>query len=103
MSSPSSLIIYLSLEASLSNSSISTLPQPSTLNMPALWSAFTARERRDIGIYIFGIMCYKFALEYYNGAFITLANERFPTESKYTKVAMLTGINAAMQCVSSFV
>lgn len=71
--------------------------------MPALWSAFTARERRDIGIYIFGIMCYKFALEYYNGAFITLANERFPTESKYTKVAMLTGINAAMQCVSSFV
>ncbi|KAJ9113870.1 hypothetical protein QFC19_000063 [Naganishia cerealis] len=69
--------------------------------MVTLWSAFTARERRDIGIYIFGIMCYKFALEYYNGAFITLANERFPTSSKYTKVAMLTGLNSAMQCVGS--
>lgn len=68
--------------------------------MVSVWSAFTAKERRDIGIYILGIMCYKFALEYYNGAFITLANERFPSSSKYTKVAMLTGLNSAMQCVS---
>jgi MFS family permease len=44
---------------------------------------------------------YKFGLEYFNGAFITLANERFPKEVRYRNVGVLTGTNAAMQCVGS--
>jgi hypothetical protein len=43
---------------------------------------------------------YKFGLEYFNGAFITLANERFTKEERYQKIGILTGTNAAMQCVS---
>ncbi len=42
-----------------------------------LWGAFTPEQRRNIAIYTLGIMCYKFALEYFNGSFITQANERF--------------------------
>jgi MFS family permease len=44
---------------------------------------------------------YKFGLEYFNGAFITLANERFPAKERYQKIGILTGTNAAMQCVGS--
>ena len=40
-------------------------------------------------------------MEYFNGAFITLANERFPKEERYQKIGILTGTNAAMQCVSA--
>ncbi|KAK0549377.1 hypothetical protein OC845_003179 [Tilletia horrida] len=68
--------------------------------MVELWSAFTSSQRRNIAFYVVGIMCYKFALEYYNGAFITLANERFVTD-RYTKIAALTGINYAAQGVGS--
>jgi hypothetical protein len=42
---------------------------------------------------------YKFAPEYFNGAFITLANERFGNQ-RYKKIGILTGMNAAMQRVS---
>jgi hypothetical protein len=42
---------------------------------------------------------YKFGLEYFNGAFITLANELFG-DQRYKKIGILTGMNAAMQCVS---
>ncbi|KAK0530548.1 hypothetical protein OC835_003977 [Tilletia horrida] len=69
--------------------------------MVELWSAFTKDQRRNIAFYVLGIMCYKFALEYYNGAFITLANERFDASSRYTKIAALTGINYAAQGVGS--
>jgi hypothetical protein len=38
--------------------------------------------------------------QYYNGAFITMANERFG-DSRYQKIGILTGLNYAMQCVSA--
>ncbi|KAE8229774.1 hypothetical protein CF326_g5248 [Tilletia indica] len=68
--------------------------------MVQFWSAFTASQRRNIAFYVLGIMCYKFALEYYNGAFITLANERFTTNT-YQKLGILTGINYAAQGLGS--
>ncbi|SPO24395.1 uncharacterized protein UTRI_03663 [Ustilago trichophora] len=67
-----------------------------------LWSAFTAEQRRNIAIYVVGIMCYKFALEYYNGSFITQANERFGAR-RFEKIAILTGTNYAAQCVGSII
>ncbi|CAD6920843.1 unnamed protein product [Tilletia controversa] len=68
--------------------------------MVQFWGAFTASQRRNIAFYVLGIMCYKFALEYYNGAFITLANQRFTTNT-YQKIGILTGINYAAQGVGS--
>ncbi|KAL9932634.1 hypothetical protein V8E36_008333 [Tilletia maclaganii] len=67
--------------------------------MPEIWSAFTPDQRRNIAFYVVGIMCYKFALEYYNGAFITLANRRFANPA--TNVAALTAINYATQGIGS--
>lgn len=34
------------------------------------WKAFTASEKRNIAIYIGGIMLYKFGLEAFNGSII---------------------------------
>ncbi|KAJ8075789.1 hypothetical protein PM082_021421 [Marasmius tenuissimus] len=45
---------------------------------------------------------YKFALEWYNGAFITLANERFG-ENRYYNIGILTGVNYAMQCFGTII
>jgi hypothetical protein len=62
--------------------------------------AHVGATHSDIAIYACGIMFYKFGLEYFNGAFITIANERFG-EERYKKIGILTGLNSAMQCVSS--
>jgi hypothetical protein len=89
------------------------------------FSIFTPEQRRNIFIYIIGIMLYKFGLEYFNGelgrvtyafdfltlndllrlltgAFITMANERFG-EQRYKKIGILTGLNSAAQCIGSIV
>ncbi len=55
--------------------------------MVQFWSAFTADQRRNIAIYTLGIMMYKFALEYFNGSFITQANERFGAR-RFEKIAV---------------
>ncbi|EST05170.1 Major facilitator superfamily [Kalmanozyma brasiliensis GHG001] len=67
-----------------------------------LWGAFTPEQRRNIAIYTLGIMCYKFALEYFNGSFITQANERFGAR-RFEKIAILTGTNYAAQCIGSII
>lgn len=66
------------------------------------YSAFTPEQRKNIAIYTLGIMCYKFALEYYNGSFITQANERFG-DRRFEKIAVLTGTNYAAQCIGSII
>ncbi|KAK1228162.1 hypothetical protein PQX77_008795 [Marasmius sp. AFHP31] len=66
------------------------------------WKDFTSSQLRNMTVYIIGIMFYKFALEWYNGAFINLANERFG-DARYTKIGILTGLNYAMQCVGSII
>lgn len=62
---------------------------------------YTPTERRNIAIYIVGIMFYKFGLESFNGSITTLATDRFKAANTFGKVGILTGLNQAMQCVGS--
>lgn len=72
------------------------------MKTPTLWSAFTAEQRKNILFYSIGIMSYKFAMEYFNGAFLTMSNERFG-ENRYAKMGILTGLNYAAQGFGSIV
>ncbi|KAF9120354.1 hypothetical protein BGW39_011483 [Mortierella sp. 14UC] len=61
---------------------------------------FTATERRNVIIYMAGIMLYKFGLEAFTGSIILLAQDRFGT-SAYQNLGILQGLNQAFQCVGS--
>jgi MFS family permease len=72
------------------------------------WSLYTPLERRNIAIYIAGIMMYKFGLEAFNGSVIALATNRYDalgikthTSITFQRVGILTGLNQAFQCVGS--
>lgn len=72
------------------------------------WSLYTPAERRNIAIYIAGIMTYKFGLEAFNGSVIALATNRYDhleasthTSITFQRVGILTGLNQAFQCVGS--
>jgi MFS family permease len=75
----------------------------------AAWKSFTAAERRNIAIYIVGIMLYKFGLEAFNGSVVALATNRYDELARSTqtpaktfeRVGLLTGLNQAFQCVGS--
>ncbi|KAH6843445.1 major facilitator superfamily domain-containing protein [Chaetomium sp. MPI-CAGE-AT-0009] len=70
---------------------------------------FTPQERRNIAIYIAGIMVYKFGLEAFNGSIIALASNRYDYEAihngtpsrTFERVGLLTGLNQAFQCIGS--
>ncbi|KAK9320199.1 hypothetical protein V1517DRAFT_330072 [Lipomyces orientalis] len=73
------------------------------------WRAFTPLEKRDIAIYIVGIMLYKFGLEAFNGSIVALATNRYDYDAirsnspakTFERVGLLTGLNQAFQCVGS--
>ena len=73
------------------------------------WRMFTAEEKRNIGIYILGIMLYKFGLEAFNGSITALATNRYDWEAwrngitpiTFGRVGLLQGLNQAFQCVGS--
>jgi MFS family permease len=73
------------------------------------WSLFNAQEKKNIAIYIAGIMLYKFGLEAFNGSLVALATNRYDNDAKlsgtpaqtFYKVGLLTGLNQAFQCVGS--
>jgi MFS family permease len=73
------------------------------------WGLFSSKEKRNILLYIIGIMLYKFGLEAYNGAIITLATNRYDQDAHsrginsrtFEKVGLLSGLNQASQCVGS--
>jgi hypothetical protein len=72
------------------------------------WNLYTPLERRNIFIYIAGIMMYKFGLEAFNGSVIALATNRYDELEKRThisitfqRVGVLTGLNQAFQCIGS--
>ncbi|KAL7414355.1 major facilitator superfamily domain-containing protein [Mrakia frigida] len=67
----------------------------------SLWNSFTALERRNMAIYIVGIMLYKLGLESFNGSIVTLATDRFKSANTFSKLGALTGLNQAMQVVGS--
>ncbi|KIM33235.1 hypothetical protein M408DRAFT_61521 [Serendipita vermifera MAFF 305830] len=66
-----------------------------------IYNTYTPKERRNIAIYIVGIMLYKFGLESFNGSITTLATDRFNAANAFAKVGILQGLNQAMQCVGS--
>ncbi|RYN37983.1 hypothetical protein AA0113_g6471 [Alternaria arborescens] len=72
------------------------------------WNIYTPVERRNIAMYIAGIMMYKFGLEAFNGSVIALATNRYDdlgerthTSITFQRVGVLTGLNQAFQCVGS--
>lgn len=73
------------------------------------WRFFTREEKRNVAIYIFGIMLYKFGLEAFNGSITALATNRYDWEAwktgttprTFERVGLLQGLNQAFQCVGS--
>lgn len=76
---------------------------PDMGHIPPIWSCFSQGQKHNIILYIWGIMMYKFGLEYFNGAFMTMANERFEPRDRYQKMAILTGLNYATQGLGSII
>ncbi|UJR24703.1 hypothetical protein I4U23_006077 [Adineta vaga] len=78
-------------------------------NISGLWTLFSAKERRNIALYILGIMFYKFGLEAYNGSILTLATNRYDQDASlnnkpsntFERVGLLSGLNQASQCIGS--
>ncbi|KAK3070648.1 hypothetical protein LTR53_010101 [Teratosphaeriaceae sp. CCFEE 6253] len=73
------------------------------------WRLFSAEEKRNIAVYIAGIMLYKFGLEAFNGSIIALATNRYDWANSieggpsrtFERVGLLVGLNQAFQCVGS--
>ncbi|CAF1255953.1 unnamed protein product [Adineta ricciae] len=74
-------------------------------------SVFSSREKRNITIYIVGMVLYKFGLEAFNGSIITLATNRFDQDAAkshtaphtFEKVGLVAGLNQALQCFGSII
>ncbi len=73
------------------------------------FSIFAKEEKRNIAIYILGIMLYKFGLEAFNGSIVALATNRYDYDAQlkgttartFERIGLLTGLNQAFQCVGS--
>ncbi|KAF9435072.1 hypothetical protein BGZ76_006950 [Entomortierella beljakovae] len=65
------------------------------------FSEFSAKERKNIIIYMIGIMIYKFGLEAFTGSITLLATDRFKKTNTFESLAILQGLNLAFQCVGS--
>ncbi|UJR11873.1 hypothetical protein I4U23_016052 [Adineta vaga] len=74
-----------------------------------LWNLFNGKEKRNLLIYILGIMLYKFGLEAFNGSIVSLATNRYDRDAMHSgmsaktfeKVGLLVGLNQATQCIGS--
>ncbi|KAF2170982.1 hypothetical protein M409DRAFT_18954 [Zasmidium cellare ATCC 36951] len=69
------------------------------------WRMYAPEERRNIMIYIVGIMLYKFGLEAFNGSVIALATNRYDTieggGNTFERIGLLTALNQTFQCIGS--
>lgn len=73
------------------------------------WRMFTPAEKKNIAIYIAGIMLYKFGLEAFNGSITALATNRYDWEAwragvpqkTFGRLGLLQGLNQAFQCIGS--
>ncbi|CAF1474072.1 unnamed protein product [Rotaria sordida] len=74
-----------------------------------IWYLFSGREKRNILIYMIGLMLYKFGLEAFNGSIVSLATNRYDRDAydsggsahTFEKVGLLVGLNQACQCIGS--
>ena len=79
--------------------------------IPETWRLFTPAERRNVAIYIVGIVLYKFGLEAFNGSIVALATNRYDYDAlthksspkTFERVGLLTGLNQAFQVLGSIV
>jgi hypothetical protein len=70
---------------------------------------FTKDEKRNIAIYIAGIMLYKFGLEAFNGSIMALTTNRYDqdadnagvTRNTFERLGLLQGLDQAFKCVGS--
>ncbi|KAJ2919630.1 hypothetical protein MD484_g853, partial [Candolleomyces efflorescens] len=66
-----------------------------------VWRSYSNAEKRDIGIYIVGIMFYKLGLEFFNGSITTLATDSCSRDLSQRLVGAAQGLNQAAQCVGA--
>ena len=77
--------------------------------LTAIWTLFSVQERRNMFIYILGIMLYKFGIEAFNGSIVSLAANRYDRDAfdsgniarTFERVGLLVGLNQAAQCIGS--
>ncbi|KAH8928269.1 hypothetical protein BT69DRAFT_594705 [Atractiella rhizophila] len=72
-----------------------------SMRLQDVWKSYSPLERRNLMIYIAGIMFYKVGLEFFNGSITTLATDRFTAANTFTKLGAAQGVNQAAQCVGS--
>ena len=82
---------------------------PAEREMNTRRAVYSVQEKRNILIYIVGIVLYKFGLEAFNGSIIALASSRFDQDAlrshtaphTFEKVDLVAGLNRALQCLGS--
>jgi MFS family permease len=73
------------------------------------WTFFSVQEKRNIFIYMIGMMLYKFGLEAFNGSIVSLRSNRYDRDAFYSgasartfeRVGLMVGLNQACQCIGS--
>lgn len=73
------------------------------------WGMYSPVEKRNLIVYVVGIMLYKFGLEAFNGSVQALATNRYDFEAAragkpshtFERVGLLVGLNQASQCAGS--
>jgi hypothetical protein len=65
------------------------------------WHSYKPDERRNIAFYVGGVLLYRFGLEVFNGAIITLAIDRFSALHTFEKLGALTGANQAVHYIGA--
>lgn len=61
-----------------------------------IWGTYSPAERRNIAIYIVGIMFYKLGLEAFTGSVTAMAVDRFAGQA-FKKQGVLQGLNQLFQ------
>ncbi|OBT40397.1 hypothetical protein VE00_10080 [Pseudogymnoascus sp. WSF 3629] len=75
-------------------------------NVLATWHLFSKSEKKNMMIYIGGIMVYKFGVEVFIGSFICLATNRYDYAARlggyapltFGRIGLMQGLNQACQC-----
>ena len=73
----------------------------------ATFNLFTPTERRDVVIYVLGIMIFKFGTEAFNGSMVALATNRYDEQCQssecttFQRLGLLQGLNLGMRCFGS--
>lgn len=89
--------------------SVMTNNQSTESRILKTWMLFSPKEKKNMIIYILGIMLYKFGIEAFNGSIIALATDRYDLETEQSgkgtntleRVGLISGLNQAFQCIGS--